>query len=147
MKIVIAPDSFKGSMSSVDAANSIEKGVLRAFPETETILLPVGDGGEGTLDTLVAATKGYSVSVYVKGPLGDMVEAEYGILGDGETCVIEMAKASGLGLVPPSEDIGVRLNEELFSERKLLNGYLVDEDYRWHIQQEQAKVIKRIQVM
>jgi glycerate 2-kinase len=103
MKIVIAPDSFKGSMSSVMAANSIEKGVLRAFPEAETILLPVGDGGEGTLDTLVAATEGYTVSVYVKGPLGDMVKAEYGILGDGETCVIEMAKASGLALIPPSQ--------------------------------------------
>ena len=103
MKIVIAPDSFKGSMSSVEAANSIEKGILRAFPEAETILLPVGDGGEGTLDTLVTATKGYTVPVFVKGPLGEMVKAEYGILGDGETCVIEMAKASGLALVPASQ--------------------------------------------
>jgi len=103
MKIVIAPDSFKGSMSSVEAANSIEKGILRAFPEAETILLPVGDGGEGTLDTLVAATKGSTVSVHVKGPLGNLVEAEYGILGDGKTCVIEMAKASGLALVPSSQ--------------------------------------------
>ncbi|MED4224801.1 glycerate kinase [Neobacillus cucumis] len=102
MKIVIAPDSFKGSMSSEKAANSIQKGVLRAFPEAETILLPVGDGGEGTLDTLVAATQGHKVSVNIKGPLGDMVEAEYGVLGDGETCVIEMAKASGLVLVPTS---------------------------------------------
>jgi glycerate 2-kinase len=103
MKIVIAPDSFKGCMSSVKAANSINKGVLRAFPEAETILLPIADGGEGTLDTLVAATEGFKVSVDVKGPLGDITEAEYGILGDGETCVIEMAKASGLVLVPPSQ--------------------------------------------
>lgn len=102
MKIVIAPDSFKGSMSSVEVAKSIKKGVLRAFPEAETFLLPVGDGGEGTLETLVATTKGNTVSVYVKDPLGATVEAEYGILGDGETCVIEMSKASGLTLVPPS---------------------------------------------
>ncbi|MBS4214499.1 MULTISPECIES: glycerate kinase [Neobacillus] len=103
MKIVIAPDSFKGSMSSVEAASSIEKGILRAYPDAETVLLPVGDGGEGTLETLVSATNGYTVPVNVTGPLGDKVAAEYGVLGDGETCVIEMAKASGLALVPPSQ--------------------------------------------
>ncbi|WP_423798538.1 glycerate kinase [Neobacillus sp. SAB-20_R2A] len=103
MKIVIAPDSFKGSMSSVEAASAIEKGILRAFPEAKTILLPVGDGGEGTLETLVSSTNGYTVPVNVTGPLGDRVLAEYGVLGDGETCVIEMAKASGLALVPPSQ--------------------------------------------
>ncbi|KHD84889.1 glycerate kinase [Heyndrickxia ginsengihumi] len=103
MKIVIAPDSFKGSMSSIEAANSIEKGILQAFPQAETILLPVGDGGEGTLETLVTATGGKTISVYVTGPLGGTIEAEYGILGDGETCVIEMAKASGLVLVPSAQ--------------------------------------------
>ncbi|MFP5114747.1 glycerate kinase [Bacillaceae bacterium C204] len=103
MKIVIAPDSFKGSLSSVEAAFSIEKGIKKAFPEAETLLLPVGDGGEGTLDTLVAATKGRRVPVRVTGPLGKKVNSEYGVLGDGKTCVIEMAKASGLWLVPLGE--------------------------------------------
>ncbi|WP_156854992.1 glycerate kinase [Oceanobacillus sp. AG] len=98
MKIIIAPDSFKGSMSSIEAAKSIEKGVLRAFPEANTTLLPVGDGGEGTLDTLVAATKGNKIQVRVHGPFGNVVEGEYGVLGDGKTCIIEMAKASGIGL-------------------------------------------------
>jgi glycerate 2-kinase len=103
MKIVIAPDSFKGSVSSVEAAVSIEKGIKKAFPNAQTILLPVGDGGEGTLETLVSATCGERVSVNVNGPLMQEIEAEYGILGDGKTCVIEMAKASGLSLISQSE--------------------------------------------
>jgi glycerate 2-kinase len=103
MKIVIAPDSFKGSVSSVEAAVSIEKGIKKAFPDAQTILLPVGDGGEGTLETLVSATCGERISVNVNGPLMQEIEAEYGILGDGKTCVIEMAKASGLSLIPQSE--------------------------------------------
>jgi glycerate 2-kinase len=103
MKIVIAPDSFKGSVSSVEAAVSIEKGIKKAFPNAQTILLPVGDGGEGTLETLVSATCGERISVNVNGPLMQEIEAEYGILGDGKTCVIEMAKASGLSLISQSE--------------------------------------------
>ncbi|WP_059173444.1 glycerate kinase [Bacillus sp. FJAT-27445] len=103
MKIVIAPDSFKGSMSSVEAAKAIEAGLLRAFPEAETIKLPVADGGEGTLETLIAATDGTIVPVNVTGPLGAEVAGEYGVLGNGQTCVIEMAKASGLSLVPEPE--------------------------------------------
>jgi len=103
MRIIIAPDSFKGSMTAVEAAKSIEKGVLRAFPEAETIMLPVGDGGEGTLDTLVAVTNGHTVSFTVKGPLENIVEASYGVLGDEKTCIIEMSKASGIGLVPKSQ--------------------------------------------
>lgn len=100
MKILIAPDSFKGSLSAVEAALSIERGIHKAFPNAETLRLPVADGGEGTLDTLVATTGGKKIPVLVKGPLAQKVDAEYGILGDGETCVIEMAKASGLTLVP-----------------------------------------------
>nr|WP_263324031.1 glycerate kinase [Neobacillus sp. Marseille-Q6967] len=100
MKIVIAPDSFKGSLSAVEATKAIERGIHKAFPDAVTVSLPVADGGEGTLDTLVAATNGQKVPVFVTGPLGHKVEAEYGILGDGETCVIEMAKASGIPLIP-----------------------------------------------
>lgn len=100
MKIIIAPDSFKGSLSAIEVANAIDRGIKKAFAEAETVLLPVGDGGEGTMETLVAATGGEIRKVLVTGPLSNKVEAAYGILGDGETCVIEMATASGLHLVP-----------------------------------------------
>ncbi|SEH43333.1 glycerate kinase [Halobacillus karajensis] len=100
MKIIIAPDSFKGSMSAVEAANSIHNGIKKAFANAETVLLPVGDGGEGTMETLVAATGGHEREVKVTGPLGNDILATFGILGDRKTCVIEMATASGLKLVP-----------------------------------------------
>ena len=101
MKIVIAPDSFKGSLSALKAAEAIERGVKKAAPDAQTVLVPVADGGEGTLDSLVSATDGRKVQVKVKGPLLEPVQAEYGVLGDGETCVIEMACASGLCLLEP----------------------------------------------
>jgi glycerate 2-kinase len=103
MKIVIAPDSFKGSLSAVEAALAIERGIHKAFPEAETVCMPIGDGGEGTLETLVAATGGKTNTIQVTGPLGDLVQADYGVLGDDKTCVIEMATASGLALVPPGQ--------------------------------------------
>ncbi|MBP1930023.1 glycerate kinase [Ammoniphilus resinae] len=103
MRIVIAPDSFKGSISAMDAAKAIENGVKRAGTNIETVLVPVADGGEGTLDSLVAATGGRRVQLQVLGPLGQPVLAEYGWLGDGKTCVIEMASASGLCLVPDEQ--------------------------------------------
>ncbi|WP_053360662.1 glycerate kinase [Bacillus sp. FJAT-27251] len=103
MKIVIAPDSFKGSLSAVEAALAIERGIHKAFPEAETVCMPIGDGGEGTLETLVAATGGKTKTIQVTGPLGSLVEADYGVLGDNKTCVIEMATASGLALVPPGQ--------------------------------------------
>lgn len=103
MKIVVAPDSFKGSLSAVEAARAIEGGIKKAFPDAKTLCIPVADGGEGTLDTLVAATNGKKVPVIVTGPIGQKVAAEYGILGDGKTCVIEMAKASGIPLIPREE--------------------------------------------
>lgn len=100
IKIVIAPDSFKGSVSALEAAKCIEHGIKRYLPHAETVLVPVADGGEGTLDSLVAATGGIKAQLMVKGPLGSPVNAEYGLLGDGKTGVIEMASASGLCLVP-----------------------------------------------
>ena len=103
MKIVIAPDSFKGSLTAVEAAEAIERGVKKALPLSDTMMVPIADGGEGTLETLVVATGGYTRNVRVMGPLGEEVEATYGILGDKETCVIEMASASGIGLVPKEE--------------------------------------------
>lgn len=103
MKIVIAPDSYKGSLSATEASKAIERGVRKALPDAETVLVPAADGGEGTMDSLVAATNGQKVEVTVKGPLLEDVQAAYAILGDQKTCVIEMASASGLCLVDPAE--------------------------------------------
>lgn len=100
MKIILAPDSFKGSLSAVDAAQAMARGVRKVFPEAEIVELPLSDGGEGLVASLVAATGGQTIDKQVTGPLGEPVEAFYGVLGDGDTVVIEMAAASGLPLVP-----------------------------------------------
>lgn len=100
MKVVIAPQSFKGSLSAAEVANAIAEGVGRAAPESDVTLLPLADGGEGTVDALVTATGGRTMTATVTGPLGETVNAAWGILGDGATAVIEMAAASGIMLVP-----------------------------------------------
>jgi len=100
MKIVIAPDSFKGSLTAIEVSDAIEKGIREVFPEAEIIKIPMADGGEGTVECLVNATRGEILRERVTGPLGDEVSAHYGILGDKKTAVIEMAAASGLTLVP-----------------------------------------------
>jgi len=101
VKIVIAPDSFKGSLSAGEVAAAIEEGVRKVFPKAEIRKVPLADGGEGTVRALVEATGGKIKEVEVTGPLGEKVKANYGILGDEKTAVIEMATASGLPLVPP----------------------------------------------
>ncbi len=102
MKILLAPDSFKGSLSAAQAAAAMAAGVRRARPDAEIVLLPLADGGEGTVEALVLATGGQRKTLRVTGPLGEPVEAMYGLLGpDGKTAVIEMAAAAGLPLVPP----------------------------------------------
>lgn len=103
MKIVIAPDSFKENLTSLEVANELEAGLRRVWPEAEYVKVPMADGGEGTVQSLVDATGGRIVSCTVKGPLGQPVDAAYGLLGDGRTAVIEMAAASGLPLVPRTE--------------------------------------------
>ena len=103
MKVVIAPQSFKGSISALDAARAMEEGVLRVVPDAGTVLVPVADGGDGTLETLVDATGGEVRSTTVTGPIGKPVTAEWGALGDGRTAVIEMARTSGLALLSPAE--------------------------------------------
>ena len=103
MKVVIAPQSFKGSISALDAAKAMEEGVLRIVSDAETVLVPVADGGDGTLETLVEATGGDIRSVTVTGPIGKPVTAEWGALGDGQTAVIEMARTSGLVLLSLTE--------------------------------------------
>lgn len=103
MKIIVSPDSFKGSLTAMEAAGEIAAGIKEVNPMVETVLLPVADGGEGTLEPFVIATNGHTVQVNVHDPLGRAIRAEYGVLGDGETCVIEMAKASGLMLLQEDE--------------------------------------------
>ena len=100
MKIIIAPDSFKGSLSAIQAAESIASGVRRAIPDAEIILIPLADGGEGTVEALVRATDGRVIRTPATDPLGNRIDSFFGILGDGETAVVEMAAASGLPLVP-----------------------------------------------
>lgn len=100
MRVLIAPDSFKESVSAHVAAEALAEGWKRAFPSAELIRLPLADGGEGTVAALVKATGGRLLHTLVSGPTGKVLEAEYGFLGDGRTAVIEMAAASGLHLVP-----------------------------------------------
>ena len=100
MRIVIAPDKFKGALSAAQVAAAIAEGVRCFDPAIDTITCPMADGGEGTVAALIAATSGRLVSVKVVGPRPDMiVDAAYGILGDGKTAVIEMASAGGLALL------------------------------------------------
>ncbi|PLY00137.1 MAG: glycerate kinase [Desulfuromonas sp.] len=101
MKIVIAPDSFKESLSAAEIARQIENGFKEVFPTAEYYLRPMADGGEGTVAALVAATGGEVRHARVSGPLGAAVDAFYGVCGDGRTAVIEMAAASGLALLAP----------------------------------------------
>ena len=100
MKIVIAPDSFRESLTASEVANAIEKGFKKVFPDAIYIKVPMADGGEGTVQSLVDATDGEIIEKIVKGPLGTPVSAFFGMLGDGKTAVVEMAAASGLHLVP-----------------------------------------------
>ncbi len=101
MKITVAPDSFKGSLTALEAAQAIGRGLRAVVPGLELELVPMADGGDGTVQALVDATGGRLETRTVCGPLGEPVEATFGILGDGQTAVVEMAAASGLVLVPP----------------------------------------------
>lgn len=100
MKIVIAPDSYKESLSALEVANAIEQGFREIWPDADYVKLPVADGGEGTVEAMVAATAGRIVDVDVTGPLGKTVTAFFGLSGDERTAFIEMAAASGLEQVP-----------------------------------------------
>ena len=103
MKIVIAPDSFKGSASAKQVAEALARGWRKVFPNAELVTVPMADGGEGTMEALVDATGGKMQEVEVSDPLGRPLSACYGILGDGKTAVVEVAAASGLPLLAPSE--------------------------------------------
>lgn len=100
MKAVIAIDSFKGSMTSLEAGEAIREGILREDPQAQVIVRPLADGGEGTVQALTLGMGGTLQSVRVSGPLGDPVDAQYGILADGVTAIVEMSAAAGITQVP-----------------------------------------------
>ncbi|MGQ9445102.1 glycerate kinase [[Pasteurella] aerogenes] len=100
MKIIIAPDSFKESLTALEVAEAIETGFKRIFPHAEYVKVPMADGGEGTVQSLVDATQGELIQTEVTAPLGNKVMATWGLSGDKQTAIIEMAAASGLHLVP-----------------------------------------------
>ncbi|MBD3386122.1 glycerate kinase [candidate division KSB1 bacterium] len=103
MKIILAPDAFKGSMTAEQACAAMERAAKAVLPEALIDSIPLADGGEGTVQALVTATNGKTIECRVNGPLGDEVTAQYGILGNENTAVIEMASASGLPLVPADQ--------------------------------------------
>lgn len=100
MKVVVAIDSLKGSLTSMEAGYAISEGIRRAEPKADVIVRPLADGGEGTVDALVCGMDGNRQSVLVTGPLGSPVNCEYGILQDTKTAIIEMSGAAGITLVP-----------------------------------------------
>ena len=103
LKIIVAPDSFKGSLTAIQAAQAMAAGIADYDSTIRTVLLPAADGGEGTMSSLIGATDGRLITVDVQDPLGRVIEASYGVLGDKETCVIEIAEASGLLLLAENE--------------------------------------------
>src|ERR1700693_4234644 len=99
MKVVVAPNAFKGSLSASEAASAIARGVRQAFPDAEVVEVRVADGGEGTVEALVSAHHGAYRTAEIEGPLGDPVAAPYGLIENGRTGVVELACARGLQLI------------------------------------------------
>ena len=103
MKILIAPQSYKGSISAIKVAEAIKQGALNIFPNIKSLIIPVADGGDGTLETLVESTNGTIHNSNATGPLGNSIPVIWGTLGDSKTAIIEMARISGLALVPQNK--------------------------------------------
>lgn len=103
MKIIVSPDSFKGSCSAIEVANSIEKAILSVDSTIEVVKMPVADGGEGTIDAITSCVPADIYELEVCGPMGEKAMAKYAVIDNGETAVIEMAQASGLPMVPVGE--------------------------------------------
>lgn len=103
MNIIIAPDSFKGSLTSTEAAEAIALGVIKVIPGSQIDQIPIADGGEGTMDSLMYSTGGQYIDVTVLDPLGRNINTQYGILGNKKTAVIEMSRASGMTLLSKNE--------------------------------------------
>jgi len=100
LKVVVAPNAFKGSLTASQAAAAMARGVRDVFPDAEVFEVPVADGGDGTVDALVSAHRGRYLTAEVEGPLGDPVQATYGLIDGGRTGVVELASASGLTMIP-----------------------------------------------
>ena len=103
MNVLIAIDSFKGSLSSMQAGQAAAEGIKRVYPDAEIVVRPIADGGEGTVDALVSGMGGEMQYIPVTGPLGQTVEAAYGIIYESRTAIIEMSAAAGITLVPATE--------------------------------------------
>lgn len=103
MRIVIAPDSYKGCLNAISVAMAMSRGVLRVYPESVIDMIPMADGGEGTVEAILSATDGVKVKVKVTDPLGRPIDATYGLIDNGATAIIEMASASGLPLLRDEE--------------------------------------------
>lgn len=103
MRIVIAPDSFKGCLNALEVAQAMQRGVQRVEPDPFIDLIPMADGGEGTVDAMLCAVKGIKIEVTVTDPLGRPIRASYGLIDEGKTAIIEMAAASGLPLLKAEE--------------------------------------------
>src|SRR5437588_4699425 len=101
LKVVVAPNAFKGTLTASQAASAIARGVREVFPDAEIVQVPIADGGDGTVEALVDANHGEYRFATVEGPLGDSLEARYGLIEAGRTAVVELATASGLALIPP----------------------------------------------
>ncbi|MEW5974698.1 MAG: glycerate kinase [Acidobacteriota bacterium] len=101
IRILVAPNAFKESLTAMEAAQAISRGVLKVHPKAKIFRIPIADGGDGTLEAVVAGTSGSVRKARVLDPLGRKITAEYGLTGDGKTAIIEMSRASGLALVPP----------------------------------------------
>ena len=107
MKIVIAPDSYKESLSAEEVASAIEKGFLHVFPDANIIKVPLADGGEGTVDSFISNVGGRRIFHSVTGPLGSETDSFFGVLSNQTTAVIEMAAASGLKLIKSGRGVFV----------------------------------------
>ncbi|MBR3598331.1 MAG: glycerate kinase, partial [Lachnospiraceae bacterium] len=103
MKVVVAIDSLKGSLSSLEAGDAIKNGILKAIPDAEVCVRPLADGGEGTVEALALGMGGKLETVKVTGPLGEKVNCEYGILEESKTAIVEMSGAAGITLVPDAD--------------------------------------------
>ena len=102
MKVLVAPNAFKGTLTASQAAEAIARGVRDVFPNADVVEVPVADGGDGTVEALVTARRGEYRTATVEGPLGDPVEARFGLIDTGRTAVVELATSSGLVLIDPS---------------------------------------------
>ena len=125
MKFVLAPDSFKESMTAKEVCQAMENGIRKVLPDAKIISVPMSDSGEGTMDSLIDATNGQKYAVKVTEPLGTPVTAHYGILGDQKTAIIEMAEASGLSYVPQDKRTPATIKKTTtFGTGELINAAL-----------------------